>query len=279
MSAEAFVQRRATISASLTAASLTDVQRRALIQLQALLLRDERLAPACQAVVVDLEPLKWEMLIEFITELAHEFKLQSHTAGAACTLFYRFTQLAPESRWCAVEKPELAAAVCLRIAAKFHEVAYPHAHELCASLHESPSSRRPPFGVAELKEAELFILDTLEWKVNILTPHPVLGFLLTLVDEDPSGPTAKRAAALLDMSYHSYWMRAATPAALAGSSLLLACHHVGTHSDAHASLISSLCGVPEARLAEMEWALEDFCRKVCTGQGGPAPALIDSPPP
>lgn len=181
--------------------------------------------------------------MEFIADLADQFEFQAHTAGLACALFDRFVRRSGGT--CESEAElELAAAVCLRIAAKFAETTPPQPEDLCSLLQVHPVSSSRRMNQALLNQKELAILDALDWELHVLTPHPVLDKLLIILNEPAAGAAATRARLLIDMSFYSASTCTWRPTAVAAAAILLAKSQLGSASSSQAKLVSSICRAP-----------------------------------
>jgi hypothetical protein len=191
------------------------------------------------------------MLVEFIADVADKFGFQAHTAGLAWALFDQFVQRAGDTYTTDAEL-ELAAAVCLRIAAKFVETRAPRPDDLCKLLQDHPVSSARQMDKALLNKTELVILETLDWELHVLTPHPILDILLIVFSEPVVGAVATHARLLVDMYIHSASACMREPAAVAGIAFLVSTLQLGSASSSHPSIISSICRTPIHVLAELQ---------------------------
>jgi len=191
-------------------------------------------------------------LVELIADVADEFEFQAHTAGLACALFDQFIQRSGGT--CASDAElELAAAVCLRIGAKFVESRPPQPDDLCNRLQLHPFSSSRPMDKALLNQTELIILDAIDWELHVLTPHPVLDELLVILSEPAVGVVATRARLLIDMSVYSASTCMWRPSAVAGAALLLSKTQLGSAvSASHTSIVSSICRAPIDTLMKLQ---------------------------
>lgn len=167
------------------------------------------------------------------SQVCEDFGHLAQTAGLAVTYFDRYcskTQL---------DSPafigfELAAIICILIAAKFLETRVPAIDELC-TLSAKPRTR------TTLKAAEMHVLNELGWDLHVTTPHIVLDQLLIIAAASPL--CKKRADLLIDMSYHLYKILDYSPLTVAAAALLLSWNQYGdTQSEAkYTELLAQRC--------------------------------------
>lgn len=157
----------------------------------------------------------------------------AQTAGLAVTYFDRYCSRT------SLSSPdflgfELAAIICILIAAKFLETRVPAIDELC-TLSMKPRTR------ATLKAAEMRVLKELGWDLHATTPHLVLEQLFIIAAASPS--CQKRAEFLIDMSYYEYKILEYNPLTVAAAALLLSWNQLGdTQSEAiYTKLLSQNC--------------------------------------
>jgi hypothetical protein len=157
----------------------------------------------------------------------------AQTAGFAVTYFDRYcSKTSPDSP--AFLGFELAAIICILIAAKFLETRVPAIDELC-TLSSKPRMR------TTLKAAEMRVLKELGWDLHATTPHIVLEQLFVIAAASPS--CKKRAEFLIDMSYYEYKILEYCPLTVAAAALLLSWNQLGdTQSEAkYTALLAQCC--------------------------------------
>mmetsp|Transcript_10719 Transcript_10719/g.34437 ORF Transcript_10719/g.34437 Transcript_10719/m.34437 type:complete len:286 (-) Transcript_10719:714-1571(-) len=210
--------------------------------------------PYLRTLHYKLPPAEREKVVEFIAQVCEDFGHLAQTAGLAVTYFDRYcsrTQL---------DSPafigfELAAIICILIAAKFLETRMPAIDELC-TLSAKPRTR------TTLKAAEMHVLNELGWDLHVTTPHIVLEQLFIIAAASPL--CKKRAELLIDMSYHLYKILDYSPLTVAAAALLLSWNQYGdTQSEAkYTELLAQRCAPDLSVLFQCKHVLETYFNEV-----------------
>lgn len=106
----------------------------------------------------DMSPHMRKILIDWLVEVAQEYRLTSDTLHLTVDLLNRFLSLEPVAR----EELQLAGIACMWIASKFEEIYAPTARNFCYITDNT-------YDQAMLVDMEARVLDTLEFRLALPT--------------------------------------------------------------------------------------------------------------
>lgn len=106
----------------------------------------------------DMSPHMRKILVDWLVEVAQEYRLTSDTLHLTVDLLNRFLSLEPVQR----EELQLAGIACMWIAAKFEEIYAPTAHNFCYITDNT-------YDQTQLVEMEARVLERLEFRLALPT--------------------------------------------------------------------------------------------------------------
>ncbi|KAK7451088.1 G2/mitotic-specific cyclin [Stygiomarasmius scandens] len=186
--------------------------------------------------------LGWAMrgiLSDWLIELQERFRLLPETLFLCLNLVDRFLS----ARVVSLARLQLVGVTCMFIAAKVEEIVCPSAEELLAQTEAS-------YSVADVFNAEKYVLKTLDWNLNFANP---VHFLRRVSKADDYNVKARTLAKyLLEIACVEWRLIAAPPSLLAAASLWLARLSLGsenwTPNLAHYSSYPESALIPTANL-------------------------------
>ncbi|KAF5362603.1 hypothetical protein D9758_009582 [Tetrapyrgos nigripes] len=186
--------------------------------------------------------LGWAMrgiLSDWLIELQERFRLLPETLFLCLNLIDRFLS----ARVVSLARLQLVGVTCMFIAAKVEEVVCPSAEELLAQTESS-------YSVADVFNAEKYVLKTLNWNLNYANP---VHFLRRVSKADDYNVRARTLAKyLLEIACVEWRLIAAPPSLLAAAALWLARLSLGsenwTPNLAHYSSYPESALIPTANL-------------------------------
>ncbi|THU94719.1 A/B/D/E cyclin [Dendrothele bispora CBS 962.96] len=186
--------------------------------------------------------LGWAMrgiLSDWLIELQERFRLLPETLFLCTNLVDRFLS----ARVVSLARLQLVGVTCMFIAAKVEEIICPSAEEFLAQTEAS-------YSVADVFNAEKYVLKTLDWNINFANP---VHFLRRVSKADDYNVKARTLAKyLLEIACVEWRLIAAPPSLLAAAALWLARLSLGqenwTPNLAHYSSYPESALIPTANL-------------------------------
>eukprot|EP00960_Hanusia_phi_P064166 765714-Hanusia_phi.AAC.2 len=173
---------------------------------------ERRLSPSCnymEQVQHDINPTMRGILIDWLVEVAEEYKLSSENLFLSTNYVDRFLSVMPVLR----SKLQLVGVTCMLIASKYEEINAPQVEDFVYITDSTYSAQ-------EVLQMEVVILHALKFNLTAVTPYNFLTRLCSLLNHDQQ--TKHLCEYLTEITIQEFQYLKYRPSVIAASAVCLA---------------------------------------------------------
>ncbi|EKX51001.1 hypothetical protein GUITHDRAFT_85274 [Guillardia theta CCMP2712] len=177
---------------------------------------ERRLSPSfnyMEQVQHDINPTMRGILIDWLVEVAEEYKLSSENLFLSTNYVDRFLSVMPVLR----SKLQLVGVTCMLIASKYEEINAPQVEDFVYITDSTYSAQ-------EVLQMEVVILHALKFNLTAVTPHNFLTRLCSLLNHDQQ--TKHLCEYLTEITIQEFQYLKYRPSVIAASAVCLGMHTV-----------------------------------------------------